>query len=168
MTVTHPDITRYFMTIPEAAQLVIQAGSMGLGGDVFLLDMGEPVNIVDLARKMITLSGLTVIDEENPGGDIAIAFTGLRPGEKLYEELLLGQGSQRTEHPKIYCANEAFVGWAELQTVLETLRRAVREDDYEKVRETLIKIVQGYRPSSCVVDLLYQYHQPNREKQTGL
>src|SRR5690554_7514626 len=105
VAVTHKDITRFFMTIPEAAQLVIQAGSMGLGGDVFVLDMGEPVRIVELARQMIMLSGLTVRDEANPNGDISIAFSGLRPGEKLYEELLIGDNPETTPHPKIHRAN---------------------------------------------------------------
>lgn len=111
LTVTHPKITRYFMTIPEAAQLVIQAGSMGLGGDVFVLDMGEPVKIVELAEKMIHLSGLSVRSDKNPHGDIAIEFTGLRPGEKLYEELLIGDNVVATQHPMIMSANEDFLSW---------------------------------------------------------
>ncbi|WP_256663802.1 nucleoside-diphosphate sugar epimerase/dehydratase [Pseudomonas sp. gcc21] len=158
ITVTHQKITRYFMTIPEAAQLVIQAGAMGEGGDVFVLDMGEPVNIVDLAKKMILLSGLSVKDEENPNGDIEIAFTGLRPGEKLYEELLIGDNPKETAHPKIRKANEALLPWSELLPVLNTIRQAVREDDYDTIRELLLKTVQGYKPSNGIVDLLYEHH----------
>src|SRR5699024_108932 len=114
VTVTHPKITRYFMTIPEAAQLVIQAGSLGQGGDVFVLDMGEPVKIADLAEKMINLTGLTVKSDKNPAGDIAIKFTGLRPGEKLYEELLIGDDVIDTEHEMIMRANESMISWKEL------------------------------------------------------
>ncbi|WP_394242081.1 polysaccharide biosynthesis protein [Halopseudomonas laoshanensis] len=156
ITVTHPDITRYFMTIPEAAQLVIQAGSMGTGGDVFVLDMGEPVTIVNLARKMIQLSGLTVRDEMNINGDIGITFSGLRPGEKLYEELLIGDNPETTAHEKIHRANEVFIPWAELSPILDKLRQAVREDDYEQVRLTLLHAVQGYQPSNGIVDLIYE------------
>ncbi|WP_417315622.1 polysaccharide biosynthesis protein [Cycloclasticus pugetii] len=156
ITVTHPDITRYFMTIPEAAQLVIQAGSMGKGGDVFVLDMGEPVTIVDLARKMIMLSGLTVRDELNINGDIGIMFTGLRPGEKLYEELLIGDNPEETAHEKIRRANEIFIPWAELLPVLDSLRDSVRNDDYQQVRLTLLGAVNGYQPSNGIVDLIYE------------
>lgn len=156
ITVTHPDITRYFMTIPEAAQLVIQAGAMGQGGDVFVLDMGEPVTIVELARKMIMLSGLTVRDETNIAGDIGISFTGLRPGEKLYEELLIGDNPETTSHEKIHRANEDFLPWNELLPVLDTLRQAIREDDYDTVRKTLLETVQGYKPANGIVDLIYE------------
>ncbi len=159
VTVTHPDITRYFMTIPEAAQLVIQAGAMGQGGDVFVLDMGEPVTIVDLARKMIMLSGLTVRDEVNTNGDIGITFSGLRPGEKLYEELLIGDNPESTAHSKIHRANEVHISWSALLPILDTLRQAVRDDDYNQVRETLLSTVQGYAPSNGIVDLLYEQHQ---------
>ncbi|WGK62901.1 nucleoside-diphosphate sugar epimerase/dehydratase [Halopseudomonas sp. SMJS2] len=158
VTVTHPDITRYFMTIPEAAQLVIQAGAMGQGGDVFVLDMGEPVTIVDLARKMIMLSGLTVRDEINPSGDIAVTFSGLRPGEKLYEELLIGDNPEATAHSKIHRANEIYIPWNQLLPILDTLRQAVRDDNYNLVRETLLSTVQGYAPSNGIVDLLYEQH----------
>ncbi|WP_434543084.1 polysaccharide biosynthesis protein [Halopseudomonas bauzanensis] len=158
VTVTHPDITRYFMTIPEAAQLVIQAGAMGQGGDVFVLDMGEPVTIVDLARKMIMLSGLTVRDEINPSGDIAVTFSGLRPGEKLYEELLIGDNPEATAHSKIHRANEVYISWSQLLPILDTLRQAVRDDNYNLVRETLLSTVQGYAPSNGIVDLLYEQH----------
>ncbi|WP_022964748.1 polysaccharide biosynthesis protein [Halopseudomonas pelagia] len=156
ITVTHPDITRYFMTIPEAAQLVIQAGAMGEGGDVFVLDMGEPVTIVNLARKMIQLSGLTVRDEKNINGDIGITFSGLRPGEKLYEELLIGDNPEQTAHEKIHRANEVFIPWVELRPILDKLRQAVRDDDYEQVRSTLLHVVQGYQPSNGIVDLIYE------------
>lgn len=111
VTVTHPSITRYFMTIPEAAQLVIQAGSMGQGGDVFVLDMGPPVKILELAEKMVHLSGLSVRSERSPHGDIAIEFSGLRPGEKLYEELLIGDNVNPTDHPMIMRANEEHLSW---------------------------------------------------------
>src|SRR5690606_11554957 len=121
VTVTHPEITRFFMTIPEAALLVIQAGSMGLGGDVFVLDMGEPVKIRDLAEKMIVLSGLTVKTPERPDGDIAIEYVGLRPGEKLYEELLIGGDVLPTQHPRIMRANENRIEWEALKKVLADL-----------------------------------------------
>ena len=156
LTVTHPDITRYFMTIPEAAQLVIQAGAMGQGGDVFVLDMGEPVTIVDLARKMIMLSGLTVRDEHNMHGDIGIAFSGLRPGEKLYEELLIGDNPEQTAHEKILRANEAYIPWSALLPMLDTLAQAVKDEDYPLIRQTLLTTVQGYQPSTGIVDLLYE------------
>lgn len=159
VTVTHKDITRYFMTIPEAAQLVIQAGSMGQGGDVFVLDMGQPVRIVELARQMIMLSGLAVRDEASPNGDIAIAFTGLRPGEKLYEELLIGDNPETTLHPKIHRANEDFVPWADLRATLIALQEAVERDAYEDVRELLLSTVQGYEPSNGIVDLIWEKRQ---------
>ncbi|WP_175653705.1 polysaccharide biosynthesis protein [Pseudomonas sp. Marseille-P9899] len=156
LTVTHPKITRYFMTIPEAAQLVIQAGSMGLGGDVFVLDMGEPVRIVELAEKMIHLSGLSVRSERNPHGDIAIEFTGLRPGEKLYEELLIGDNVVATQHSMIMSANEDFLDWDVLKVRLSTLLSAVRQDDYGAVRQLLRETVSGYAPDSEIVDWIYQ------------
>jgi FlaA1/EpsC-like NDP-sugar epimerase len=123
VTVTHRDVTRYFMTIPEAAGLVIQAGGLAKGGEVFVLDMGEPVRIIDLARTMIQLSGLTVRDELNPAGDIAIAEVGLRPGEKLYEELLIGESPTPTKHERIMMAREKFLPWGELLTLLHALRK---------------------------------------------
>lgn len=156
LTVTHPKITRYFMTIPEAAQLVIQAGSMGLGGDVFVLDMGEPVRIVELAEKMIHLSGLSVRSEKNPHGDIAIEFTGLRPGEKLYEELLIGDNVVATQHPMIMSANEDFLGWDALKLRLSELLSAVEHDDYTRVRQILRETVSGYTPDGEIVDWIYQ------------
>lgn len=161
VTVTHPNITRYFMTIPEAAQLVIQAGSLGQGGDVFVLDMGEPVKIADLAEKMIRLSGLTVRDERTPHGDIGIEFTGLRPGEKLYEELLIGEDVQPTEHPMIMRAEEDMLPWDELKGRLQELLAAVSEDDYARVRVLLRETVHGYVPEGEIVDWI---HLRNRER----
>jgi len=158
LTVTHPSITRYFMTIPEAAQLVIQAGSMGQGGDVFVLDMGEPVKIAELAEKMIHLSGLSVRSAGNPGGDIAIEFTGLRHGEKLYEELLIGDNVTDTRHPMILAANEDCLAWNELKTFLATLLQALGEDDYDQVREMLRDTVSGYTPEGGIVDWIYLRH----------
>ena len=156
LTVTHPKITRYFMTIPEAAQLVIQAGSMGQGGDVFVLDMGEPVKIVELAEKMIHLSGLSIRSERNPHGDIAIEFTGLRPGEKLYEELLIGDNVIATEHPMIMSADEDYLPWDVLKARLGELMSAVANDDFGKVRQLLRETVSGYTPDGEIVDWLYQ------------
>lgn len=156
MTVTHPKITRYFMTIPEAAQLVIQAGSMGQGGDVFVLDMGEPVKIVELAEKMIHLSGLSVRSEKNLHGDISIEFTGLRPGEKLYEELLIGDNVAATQHPMIMSANEDHLPWDVLKARLAELLGAVERDDYSQVRQLLRDTVSGYTPDGDIVDWIYQ------------
>lgn len=155
VTVTHPNITRYFMTIPEAAQLVLQAGSLGQGGDVFVLDMGESVQIVDLARRMIQLSGLTVRDENTPNGDIAIEFSGLRPGEKLYEELLIGDNVCSTEHPKIMRASEEWLAWPVLQALLARLEVACVAGDCEKIRALLREGVKGYMPDSELVDMQY-------------
>lgn len=156
LTVTHPKITRYFMTIPEAAQLVIQAGSMGQGGDVFVLDMGEPVKIVELAEKMIHLSGLSIRSEKNPHGDISIEFTGLRPGEKLYEELLIGDNVAATQHPMIMSANEDHLPWEVLKARLDDLLLAVDQDDYSRVRQLLRETVSGYTPDGDIVDWIYQ------------
>ncbi len=156
VTVTHPKITRYFMTIPEAAQLVIQAGSMGQGGDVFVLDMGQPVRIAELAEKLIHLSGLSVRSEKSPHGDIAIEFTGLRPGEKLYEELLIGDNVSPTEHPMIMRADEEYFTWDVLRSVLAKLLKAVEQDDYPQVRVLLREVVSGYVPEGEIVDLIYQ------------
>ncbi len=156
VTVTHPKITRYFMTIPEAAQLVIQAGSMGQGGDVFVLDMGKPVKIAELAEKLIHLSGLSVRSEMCPHGDIAIEFTGLRPGEKLYEELLIGDNVSPTEHPMIMRADEEYFTWDVLRGVLANLLKAVEQDNYPQVRVLLREVVSGYVPEGEIVDLIYQ------------
>ncbi len=155
ITLTHPDITRYFMTIPEAAQLVIQAGAMAKGGDVFVLDMGEPVRIVDLARRMAELSGLTIQDECNPDGDIAINITGLRPGEKLYEELLIGDNPQATSHPRIMRARESFLPLRELEEKLQALRMALEINDVGVMRQLLAQLVSGYSPSGDIVDWVH-------------
>ncbi|NES11856.1 polysaccharide biosynthesis protein, partial [Pseudomonas laurentiana] len=156
LTVTHPKITRYFMTIPEAAQLVIQAGSMGQGGDVFVLDMGEPVKIIKLAEKMVHLSGLSIRSESNPRGDIAIEFTGLRPGEKLYEELLIGDNVVSTRHPMIMSAQEDYLSWDALKGRLHALTEALVKDDYALVRQLLRETVSGYAPDGEIVDWIYQ------------
>lgn len=155
ITVTHPEVTRYFMTIPEAAELVIQAGAMAEGGDVFVLDMGESVKIVDLAYRMIELSGLRLRDEANPDGDIAIEVTGLRPGEKLYEELLIGDDPRSTAHPRIMKAHEAFLTIDELKPLLDQLAQAVDANDVSGVRAILQIAVPGYQPDSQVADWIY-------------
>ena len=155
VTVTHPNITRYFMTIPEAAQLVIQAGAMGKGGDVFVLDMGEPVKIAELAEKMIHLSGLSVRTAKNPHGDIAVEFSGLRPGEKLYEELLIGDNVSPTEHPMIMRASEEHLPWDAFKVVLSDLLAAVERDDYDRVRQLLRETVSGYKPEGEIVDWIH-------------
>ena len=155
ITLTHKDITRYFMTIPEAAQLVIQAGAMGLGGDVFVLDMGEPVRIYDLARRMVELSGLTILNERNPYGDIEIKLTGLRPGEKLYEELLIGDSVTTTQHPRIFKANESFVSWGQLQGELQSLSLALSTNDVPVIRNCLQNLVNEYQPEDEVVDWVH-------------
>ncbi len=155
ITLTHPEITRYFMTIPEASQLVIQAGAMAKGGDVFVLDMGESVKIMDLARRMIELSGLTVKDEENPDGDIEIAITGLRPGEKLYEELLIGDNPRPTSHTRIMKAHEEFIPWADLESKLQALEMALSVNDVGVIRLMMQKLVTGYAPSDDIVDWIH-------------
>ena len=162
ITVTHPNITRYFMTIPEAAQLVIQAGSMGKGGDVFVLDMGQPVKIAELAEKMIHLTGLSVASDENPSGDIDIEFTGLRPGEKLYEELLIGDNVSPTEHPMIMRANEEHLPWDTFKLAIANLLRAVEQDDYDRVRQLLRETVCGYTPEGEIVDWMHQRRESKR------
>ncbi|WP_311971211.1 nucleoside-diphosphate sugar epimerase/dehydratase [Pseudomonas baltica] len=161
LTVTHPNVTRYFMTIPEAAQLVIQAGSMGKGGDVFVLDMGEPVRIIELAEKMVHLSGLSVRSERNPQGDIAIEFTGLRPGEKLYEELLIGDNVCATNHPMIMSANEDFLAWEVLKPGLVSLLDALKVDDFARGRHVMCQLVSGYSPACDIVD--WKHLQQRRE-----
>ncbi|MFE8073377.1 nucleoside-diphosphate sugar epimerase/dehydratase [Marinobacteraceae bacterium S3BR75-40.1] len=155
VTVTHADIFRYFMTIPEAAQLVLQAGSMGIGGEVYVLDMGEPVRIADLARKMIHLMGCTMKDEKHPEGEIEIVFTGLRPGEKLFEELLIGENPQGTEHPRIMKAMEQSLSWGEVDQLLQELDRACHSFQCEKVREILRLAPLGYSPSTDLADLVW-------------
>jgi FlaA1/EpsC-like NDP-sugar epimerase len=148
VTVTHAQVTRYFMTIPEAAQLVLQAGAMGQGGDVFVLNMGEPVKIIDLARRMVQLSGLTVKDAGHPQGDIEIAVTGLRPGEKLYEELLIGNNPEPTAHPRIMKAHEDYLPQPELTRHLSALRSAAVAGDVLAIKSVLQACVQGYGASS--------------------
>lgn len=155
VTVTHPEMTRYFMTIPEAAQLVIQAGSLGQGGDVFVLDMGEPVRILEMAQKMIRLSGLTVRSDEEPAGEIAIEFSGLRPGEKLYEELLIGDNVTGTEHPMIMRATEEYLPWDELCRILRHLLHLAEACDCEEIRKVLQETVCGYQPQSEIVDWVH-------------
>jgi len=148
LTVTHAEVTRYFMTIPEAAQLVLQAGAMGHGGDVFVLDMGESVKIMDLARRMVQLSGLSVRDQEHPQGDIEIVITGLRPGEKLYEELLIGDHPEPTAHPRIMKAREAYLDWPVLEVQLSALRDAAEQNDEAAIRAVLEVCVHGFAPSA--------------------
>jgi len=155
ITLTHPDITRYFMTIPEAAQLVIQAGAMGSGGDVFVLDMGAAVRIYDLASRIVVLSGLTLRDEKNPQGDIEIKITGLRPGEKLYEELIIGEDTQKTQHPRILKAHEKFIPLEKLQEELNSLNFALSVNDVPLIRSCLQQLVTEYQPSDEVVDWVY-------------
>jgi FlaA1/EpsC-like NDP-sugar epimerase len=142
VTVTHEEITRYFMTIPEAAQLVIQAGTMAQGGEVFVLDMGEPVRIIDLARSMIELSGLSVRDDRNPDGDIEVEVTGLRDGEKLYEELLIGDNPEPTAHSRIMKANEEYLDWPKLSVILDKLEKAMDANDAAKLRTIIADIAQ--------------------------
>ena len=155
ITLTHPEITRYFMTIPEAAQLVIQASAMAKGGDVFVLDMGQSVRIIDLARRMIELSGLTVRDDADPEGDIEIEITGLRPGEKLFEELLIGDNPEATLHPRIMKAHEDFLLWPLLRERLDTLEAALDRHDVSVARSILEQLVSGYSPSGEIVDWIY-------------
>ncbi|MBB1436850.1 MULTISPECIES: polysaccharide biosynthesis protein [Pseudoalteromonas] len=155
ITLTHQDITRFFMTIPEAAQLVIQAGSMGKGGDVFVLDMGDSVKIKDLASKMIRLSGLEVKDKTNPHGDIEILCTGLRPGEKLYEELLIGDNVGETPHERIMTANEAMLPLPELKVFLEAFDIACHNFDHEMIRQLLLDAPTGFNPTDGICDLVW-------------
>ncbi|QIA64422.1 polysaccharide biosynthesis protein [Vibrio astriarenae] len=157
LTVTHPDITRFFMTIPEAAQLVIQAGAMGKGGDVFVLDMGESVKIVDLAKNLIQLSGLEVKGEDNPHGDIEIKFAGLRPGEKLFEELLIGDNVKRTAHERIMTANEVFLSIEKYEELLEKLDLACHSFDHESIRELMLEAPAGFKPTDGIGDLVWNY-----------
>jgi FlaA1/EpsC-like NDP-sugar epimerase len=161
VTLTHPEITRYFMTIPEASQLVLQAAGMARGGEVFVLDMGKPVRVYDLARRMIEFSGLMVKDELNPRGDIEIKVTGLRPGEKLFEELLIGGNPQATSHPKIMKARETFIGLDELENDLGDLLKAISRNDAESTRRILGQLVPEYSPAKDIVDWA---HDPNPER----
>jgi FlaA1/EpsC-like NDP-sugar epimerase len=157
VTVTDINIIRYFMTTSEAVELVIQAGAMGTGGDVFVLDMGSPVRIADLAKKMIRLSGLEIKDESNPNGDIEVKYTGLRPGEKLYEELLIGDNVSETNNPMIMRAQEDMLGWSELKLILDELEVATQKCDQQKLRELLIKLVPDFKPQCDIEDILYKY-----------
>jgi FlaA1/EpsC-like NDP-sugar epimerase len=156
VTVTDKRIIRYFMTIPEASQLVIQAGAMGQGGDVFVLDMGEPIRIVDLAKRMIHLSGLQIKDDTHPDGDIEIQFTGLRAGEKLYEELLIGDNVSKTSHPRIMRAEETMIPWSELELMLHALEQATKNDNFEQMRVVLQQAVAGFKPQCDIGDLLWK------------
>jgi FlaA1/EpsC-like NDP-sugar epimerase len=160
ITLTHAGITRYFMTIPEAAQLVIQAGAMAQGGEVFVLDMGEPVRIIDLARRMVELSGLTVRDSVNPTGDLEIEITGLRPGEKLYEELLIGDNPVRTSHQRILKAQESFLPWSQIEENLQLLNQALKCRDVVLIRGMLEKLVSGYQPTGEIVDWVFSEVSP--------
>ena len=155
ITLTHPEVMRYFMTIPEAAQLIIQAGTMSKGGEVFLLDMGEAVKIIDLIRRMIQLSGLTLCDEGNPNGDIKIEIIGLRPGEKLYEELLIGDNPEPTSHPRIMKANEDFLPLEELEGKLQLLQAALDINDLDQIFQILERLISGYQMSDNIVDWVY-------------
>ncbi|MCS3455410.1 FlaA1/EpsC-like NDP-sugar epimerase [Aeromonas sp. BIGb0405] len=156
LTVTHPDIIRYFMTIPEASQLVIQAGAMGRGGDVFVLDMGQPVKIIELAHRMIRLSGLTLKNEQNPSGDIEVDITGLRPGEKLFEELLIGDNVEGTRHSRIMMANEHMLPWPELRILLTKIDAACHEFDHEQLRHLLLEAPVAFTPTDGICDLVWK------------
>ena len=160
VTVTHPDVTRFFMTIPEAAQLVLQASALATGGDVFLLDMGEPVRIVDLARRMIRLKGFTILDSEHPDGDIEIRYTGLQPGEKLHEELLIADAAAGTEHRKIMRAEDRFVPWSELRGALNTLEHACESFDHDAIKRFIERLVEGADLAEQVMDLNGQHVAP--------
>ena len=155
VTVTHRDVIRYFMTIPEASQLVLQAGAMGHGGDVFVLDMGKPLRIEDLARRMVHLTGLSVRDAANPDGDIEIVYTGLRPAEKLYEELLIGGNVTGTEHPMIMRAMEPHMPWPELKEILAEMLDALDGFDCQRARALLMRTVTEYQPESGILDLVW-------------
>jgi len=156
ITLTDKAIERYFMTIPEAVELVIQAGAMASGGEVFVLDMGKPVKIFDLAVKMIHLSGLSVRNDDNPEGDIEISITGLRPGEKLFEELVIGNNVAKTEHPMIFKAQEDSLSWQELEIVMAQMQTALSDCNQSELREMLVKIVPGFKPQCGIEDILYQ------------
>jgi FlaA1/EpsC-like NDP-sugar epimerase len=167
ITVTHPDIIRYFMTIPEASQLVIQAGAMGKGGDVFVLDMGDPIKITALAKKMIRLSGLTESTETEPHGDIEIQFTGLRPGEKLYEELLIGDDVEGSEHPRIMTANEVHLTWPETHNLLNKLDKACHKFKVEDVINLLLEAPAAFNKQNDIPDWVYNQHRSNKNNHTS-
>ena len=151
LTITHPEVTRYFMTIPEAAQLVLQAAAMAQGGDVFVLKMGEPVKIIDLARRLVSLAGLKVRDAQQPDGDIELQIVGLRPGEKLYEELLIGDNPTATAHPRIMTAHEDFMHWPELEGQLAQLQKAASAEDEVAIRFVLQNCVHGFHEEHVAV-----------------
>jgi|TARA_B110000438_G_scaffold303389_1_gene364645 FlaA1/EpsC-like NDP-sugar epimerase len=155
LTVTDPEVVRYFMSIPEAAELVIQAGAMAEGGDVFVLDMGEPVKILELAKRLIHLSGMEVKDNQNPNGDIEITFTGLRPGEKLFEELLIGDNVSSTQHKQIFKAKEEFLEWEELSVFMEKIVSAEGQSDHKMLRNILSSTVDGFNPDDDITDLVF-------------
>ena len=155
VTVTHSEVVRYFMSISEAAELVIQAGAMGKGGDVFVLDMGEPIKIYDLAKKLISLSGMELKDKDNPEGDIEIIFTGLRSGEKLYEELLIGDNVSTTEHKRILRAEEDFLKAEEIEQYVDLLKEAEKKGDVVALKEILGDVVSGFTPEKEIVDVVY-------------
>jgi FlaA1/EpsC-like NDP-sugar epimerase len=155
VTITDSEVTRYFMTVTEASQLVLQASAMAKGGDVFVLDMGEPIRIIDLARRMIELSGSSVKDEQRPDGDIAISVTGLRPGEKLYEELLIGDRPESTNHPRIMKSNEEFLSWDLIEKKLNNLNEILNRKDLPALIQCLTDLVSGYQPNSKIVDWIY-------------
>jgi FlaA1/EpsC-like NDP-sugar epimerase len=156
VTVTHPEVIRYFMSIPEAAELVIQAGALGEGGDVFVLDMGEPVKIYELAKRLINLSGMEVKDKDNPDGDIEIVFTGLRPGEKLYEELLIGDKVHSTIHKQIFRAEEEYLSEEKLAVHIDSIKEAEKRGNLMALRDILKKVVTGYIPDDEIVDVVYR------------
>ena len=156
VTVTHPEVVRYFMSIPEAAELVIQAGALGEGGDVFVLDMGEPVKIYELAKRLINLSGMEVKDKDNPDGDIEIIFTGLRPGEKLYEELLIGDNVNATIHKQIFRAEEESITSVEVDKYIDLLKESERNGDLVALRDILKEVVTGFVPDEEIVDVVYK------------
>jgi FlaA1/EpsC-like NDP-sugar epimerase len=166
VTVTHPDVIRYFMTIPEASQLVLQAGAMAEGGDVFVLDMGKPIRIADLARRMVHLAGLTVRDETRPDGDIEIRYTGLRPAEKLYEELLIGNNVSGTGHPMIMRAMEHSLPWEQVQQVLGDLLIAMGQFDVRTASDLLQRVVVEYRPTGEIVDGVWCRRESERSLQS--
>lgn len=151
VTVTHPEVTRYFMSMSEAAELVIQAGAMATGGEVFVLQMGHPIRIDDLARLMIRLSNSEVLDDNNPNGDIAIKYIGLRPGEKLYEELLIGAHTEATEHPRIFKSDEPYLSAEEFEREVAALGQAMASGDAARIDEVLLRTVEGYQPQSALV-----------------
>ena len=164
ITITHPDIIRYFMTIPEAVQLVIQAGAMGKGGDVFILDMGEPVRILDMAKRLIRLSGRSIRDERHPSGDIEIALIGLRPGEKLFEELLIEGKAIPTEHPRIMRKEESCMAMDELKGLLGKLERACDRGDIDAVFALLQRPATSFTPRTGIKDILWNEQGNNGEE----